>query len=169
MRTYKIKDITNKIFSGGTPDTRINNYWNGSYPWLSSGETSSEFIYKTNKTITKEGINNSSTKLAKYGNIVIASAGQGMTRGQTSYLKLNTYINQSLIAIEANSDYVLDKYLFYWFKTKYDKLRLLSNSSSTRGSITTKMIGELSISFDSIAIQQHIVNTLRRDDYEIIN
>lgn len=31
-------------------------YWDGDYPWLSSGETKQDFIENTDKTITKEGI-----------------------------------------------------------------------------------------------------------------
>lgn len=48
---------------------------------------------------TKLGIENSSAKLAQKGNIVMASAGQGKTRGQTSLLMIATYINQSVISI----------------------------------------------------------------------
>ena len=103
MILVSLKDISNQIYSGGTPNTKNKAYWDGNYSWLSSGETCNPFINKTEKTITQEGILNSSTKLAKAGSIVIASAGQGFTRGQTSLLKIDTYINQSLICIDVNT------------------------------------------------------------------
>ena len=73
-KQYSLGDICENIFSGGTPSTKNTNYWNGSIPWLSSGETRNNFINSTEKTITLDGVNNSSTKLAKKGDIVIASA-----------------------------------------------------------------------------------------------
>lgn len=160
MRTYKIQEISKIIFSGGTPSTQNRNFWDGDLPWLSSGETCNPYITMTNRRITKEGANNSSTRLALKGDIVIASAGQGLTRGQTSFLKINTYINQSIIAIRCNPSYVIDQYLFYNLYSRYDEMRLLSDSSSTRGSITTKMISDMNIILPSLEEQQHIVNIL---------
>ena len=44
---------------------------------------------------------NSSTKLANKGDIVNASAGQGFTRGQSSIVMMDTYVNQSVIVIKS--------------------------------------------------------------------
>lgn len=73
-------ELVGSIFSGGTPSTSNEAYWNGHHYWLSSGETSERFIVSTIKTITDAGVNNSSTKKANKYDIVIASAGQGHTR-----------------------------------------------------------------------------------------
>ncbi len=80
-KRFTFDDVTEIIFSGGTPSTRIDEYWGGDINWLSSGETRNNFISTTEKTITKEGVKNSSTRLAKKDDIVMASAGQGFTRG----------------------------------------------------------------------------------------
>ena len=159
MRTLKLREVTNRIFSGGTPSTTNSDYWDGDLPWLSSGETRQQYIYDTEKKITQSGADNSSTRLANKYSVVIASAGQGYTRGQTSFLMIDTYINQSIVALEANAKFLLPKYLFYNLLTRYDEMRLLSDSSSTRGSITTKMMADMSISLPAIEDQQHIVNT----------
>jgi type I restriction enzyme S subunit len=155
----RIKDIALQIFSGGTPSTQVPEYWDGSLNWLSSGETSNTFITDTYRKITERGVEGSSTKLARVGDVVIASAGQGLTRGQTAYLLVNTYINQSIIAIRANPKFVLSKYLFYNLSTRYEEMRRLSDSSSTRGSLTTKLIGNLEIDLPSLEKQRHIVGT----------
>ena len=102
MKIYKIKDISLIIFSGGTPSTSISNFWDGNLNWLSSGETKNQFIYRTEKKITDLAVKKSSTRLAKAGDTIVASAGQGLTRGQTSFLKIDSYINQSIIAIRPN-------------------------------------------------------------------
>ena len=94
-RVLPLLNICENIFSGGTPKTKNLEYWNGYLPWLSSGETRNRFITTSEKTITLLGVGNSSTRLAKARSTLIASAGQGNTRGQTSLLMIDSYINQS--------------------------------------------------------------------------
>lgn len=138
-----VGELVDSIFSGGTPSTSNEAYWNGDHYWLSSGETSERFIVSTIKTITDAGASNSSTRKANKYDIVIASAGQGHTRGQTSMLLTDTYVNQSIIVVHAAPDYL--PYLFWNIANRYEELRAISNSNSIRGSLTTKMIGSLSI------------------------
>lgn len=158
--TYcKLIDILSDIHSGGTPSTEESSYWGGNIKWLSSGETSQRFISDTVDKITEEGVKNSSTKLAKKNNIVMACAGQGKTRGQTSYLFDDMYINQSVIALETNSS-VLSLYLFYNLSSRYEELRGGSDASSTRGSITTTALKNLPFKYPDLSTQQSIVDIL---------
>ena len=138
-----LEDYVDCIYSGGTPATSNMAYWNGNLNWLSSGETRNRFVISTEKTITQLGADNSSTKSAQKYDIVIASAGQGFTRGQTSMLLLNTYINQSVIGLHAKKTVL--PYLFWNLTNRYDDLRAISDSSSIRGSLTTKMLSKLKI------------------------
>lgn len=137
-----ISDYADKIFSGGTPTTSNEDYWNGKFKWLSSGETFQKYIVDTEKTITQDGIDNSSTRLASKYDTVIASAGQGHTRGQTSMLLTDSYVNQSIIVVDSKTIY---KPFVYWtICGRYEELRVISNSNSIRGSLTTKMISAFS-------------------------
>lgn len=167
FKEYKLDDITKKIYSGGTPSTKEAAYWNGNLKWLSSGETSNRFIISTEKTITQKGAENSSTKLAFKHDLVMASAGQGYTRGQTSFLKIDTYINQSLIAISVNKDEIHPLYLFYNLVSRYEELRQISDSSSIRGSINTKMIKNLNITIPEKSHQNKIVYLISSIDEKI--
>lgn len=132
-----------RIYSGGTPATSNAAYWDGVFGWFSSGETRNRFVLSTEKTITQAGIDNSSTKLAAKYDIVMASAGQGFTRGQTSMLLIDTYVNQSVIVIHAERNVL--PYLFWNLANRYEELRAISDSSSIRGSLTTKMIATFEI------------------------
>ena len=138
-----VGQYSEQIYSGGTPSTSKPDYWNGEFHWFSSGETRNRFVITTDKTITAAGVNNSSTKLAHKYDIVMASAGQGFTRGQTTMLLLDTYVNQSVIVIHANRTVI--PYLFWNLGSRYDELRAISDSSSIRGSLTTKMIAGFEI------------------------
>ena len=138
-----VHDIGCEIYSGGTPSTNNSSYWGGELPWLSSGETKQRFITCTEKTITQAGVENSSTRLAHKHDVVVASAGQGHTRGQVSFLLIDTYINQSVIAIHSTP--LLAGFLFENLHGRYDELRTISNSNSIRGSLTTKMVANLPV------------------------
>ena len=143
-------DISKRIYSGGTPNTKEESYWNGLLPWMSSGETRNSFVTNTEKSITELGVVKSSTKLANKYNTVIASAGQGFTRGQTSLLLIDTYVNQSLIVIDGCEEFELFNYIN--IKLRYNELRAISDSHSIRGSLTTKMMAALGTIIPSIEI-----------------
>ena len=145
-----ISDYADRVFSGGTPTTSNESYWNGSFKWLSSGETSQRFIVDTEKTITQEGVDNSSTRLASKYNTVIASAGQGHTRGQASMLLTDSYVNQSIIVVDSEKIYM--PFIYWNLCGRYEELRVISNSNSIRGSLTTKMISSFSSPKADIAL-----------------
>lgn len=167
--TYcKLIDVLSDIHSGGTPSTEVSNYWGGTLKWLSSGETSQRFISDTIDRITEDGVKYSSTKLAKKNNVVMACAGQGKTRGQTSFLLDDMYINQSVIALEANKA-IHPLYLFYNLSLRYDELRGGSDASSTRGSITTTALKNLPFKYPDLTTQKRIVDILYTYDNLIEN
>jgi type I restriction enzyme S subunit len=67
-----------ELVGGGTPKTSIENYWNGDIKWLSGGDIASNhksIITSSEKTITEEGLNNSSAKLLPKFSTVISARG----------------------------------------------------------------------------------------------
>jgi type I restriction enzyme S subunit len=166
-RQIKVGDYT-EIFSGGTPNTKMSEYWNGEFYWLASGETKNKFIYGTEKRITEEGIKKSSTRLAKCGSVVIAGAGQGYTRGQTSLLKIDTYLNQSLICINSlDQSLLLNQWVFYNLSNRYFELRQISDSHSSRGSLTTALLKQLNLLCPPLPEQKRIAEILSSLDNKI--
>ena len=168
-RTQSISSFCEKIYSGGTPNTKKAEYWGGNLKWLSSGETRNKYIFDTEKRITEFGAKESSTRLAYSGDVVMASAGQGYTRGQVSMLKTDTFFNQSVIVFRTDSKELLSDYLYYNLSNRYDELRALSDSNSIRGSITTKLFNSMEISIPTLDIQKKIVDTLGLIDEKIEN
>jgi type I restriction enzyme S subunit len=138
----RLDSICEKIYSGGTPKTKVPEFWNGTIPWFSSGETREKYIIRTDKFITELGLEKSSCRMAYENDIVIASAGQGKTRGQTSLLMLDTSINQSVICLRADKKKIHPFTLFCDLSSRYNEFRHISDGFSTRGSLTTKLIGE---------------------------
>ena len=139
-----IGGLSDKIFSGGTPNTSTEEYWNGALNWFSSGETRNALIIETEKKITATGVKNSSTRLSVAGDILIASAGQGHTRGQTSLNTIDTYINQSVVCIRPIKP-SSSTWLYFNLSSRYTEMRAISDSHSIRGSLTTKLISSMKV------------------------
>ncbi|TNE71440.1 restriction endonuclease subunit S [bacterium] len=67
-----------ELVGGGTPKTSVEEYWNGNIKWLSGGDIVSNhksIITSSEKTITEEGLNNSSAKLLPKFSTVISARG----------------------------------------------------------------------------------------------
>ena len=106
---WEIKELGNtcEILLGGTPDTRNELYWGGSYSWLNSGEVTEFPILKSEKTITEEGLNSSATAYAPKGSVTLS-----ITRHlRSSILAIDAYINQSVVAIK-ETEYLRNEYLY---------------------------------------------------------
>lgn len=166
-KEYCLEQVCTRIYSGGTPSTSNPDYWNGNLPWLSSGETCQRYIQSTEKTITDLGAKSSSTRFAYKDSTVVASAGQGYTRGQASYLLIDTYVNQSVIVLEPNNKIINPLYLYYNIDNRYEELRQLSDGTSTRGSLSGKIMKQLSIKLPPLNIQHRIASILSSLDSKI--
>ena len=160
----KLGDLCEAIFSGGTPRTSDSTFWNGNLNWLSSGETRNLYIRETDRKITQLGAFNSSTKMAICGDVVIASAGQGSTRGQVSFCLVETYINQSIIAIRSRRESLYPKFLLYCLLDRYEELRSISDADSSRGSLTCRLLENLPIYYPSLPSQRKIAAILSAYD-----
>jgi len=165
----QLKEICSNIYSGGTPSTKDESYWNGNILWLSSGEIKKRYIISSNQKITQKGVDNSSTKLARENDVLIASAGQGYTRGNVAFCLIDTYINQSLISLRTDKRICSEKFLFFNLMDRYDELRNLSDSNSSRGSLTCEMMGKLPIYLPPLPTQQKIAAILSAYDDLIEN
>ena len=85
------------IISGGTPKTKNPEYWNGDIGWLSVTDFNNDdrYVYKTEKTITEKGVNESNTKFLNIGDIIISARG---TVGALAQIGKPLCFNQSCFA-----------------------------------------------------------------------
>lgn len=150
-----IKNLT-KVTSGGTPSTQKKEYWDKKeVPWLSSGEVANKNIYKTEKHISRIGLNNSSAKIIPKNTVLIALAGQGKTRGQVALSKIELSTNQSVGAI-LPSNLFDSKFLFLNLLNRYSELRNLSGGDNGRGGLNLELIKNIHILMPTLHQQSSI-------------
>jgi len=142
----KIGDVLDVVL-GGTPSTRVAEYWNGDIPWINSGEINNFRIIKATKYITESGLRNSNTKLMPKGTTVLAIT--GATLGKVSLLEIDTCANQSVVGIVPN-DIFPKEYIYLWIKYKIDEIILNEtggaqphiNQNDVRNTVIIKPIKE---------------------------
>jgi len=110
-----------KVIGGGTPKTDVPEYWGGKIPWLSVVDFNddSRWVYKTEKTITNKGLENSSTSLLNTGDLIISARG---TVGAFAQLKFPMAFNQSCYGLRAkeNSE---NNFLYYLLKQSIQQIK----------------------------------------------
>ena len=163
MRTAVLSDII-ELIGGGTPKTSKPEFWNGDIPWLSVADFGGDrrWVDKAEKTITNLGLENSSTKLLKSGDIVISARG---TVGELAQLKRPMAFNQSCYGIRARTGVDQD-FLYYLLKKSVNDLRRQSHGG-VFNTITRSTFDVVSISIPSIVTQKKIANILCSLDEKI--
>ena len=152
----KIKFLCSVIFSGGTPSTNNDKYWNGDIPWLQSGKIQNDYIFEYDKTITKEGLENSSTKMVMKDSILLAMT--GATCSNVGYLTFNSCANQSVMAYIPLKN-TNPKFLFYILIACKNEILLHKNGGAQSG-INGEVCQNLYAPKLPLKIQQKIVEIL---------
>lgn len=90
------------IIGGGTPKTTDKSFWNGDIPWFSVTDTpmgKDLFVFDTEKSITKAGLEGSSARLVPAGTTIISARG---TVGNLAIAAREMTFNQSCYALRSS-------------------------------------------------------------------
>ena len=103
------------IVGGGTPDTATQEYWNGGIHWFTPSEIGkSKYTYKSERTISYEGLSNSSAKLLPIDTVLLSTRA---TIGESSIAKVECSSNQGFQSLIANKEFISSEYLYYLIAT----------------------------------------------------
>ena len=160
----KLGDVI-EIIGGGTPKTSITEYWNGDIPWLSVVDFNfgKKYVSKTEKTITEQGLKNSSTKLLQKNDIIISARG---TVGALAILDKPMTFNQSCYGIRAKENESTNDYIFYFLKDTVNQLLQISHGG-VFDTITKATFDEIDISLPPLEEQKAIAEVLSSLDDKI--
>lgn len=134
------KDIIENVgdfYSGGTPASNNESYYNGDIPFIRSGEIKN---VTTELCISKKGLESSSAKLVKKGDVLLAL--YGATSGEVSISKINGAINQAILAIIPNknfNNYFIKNY-FVVFKNEINNRFLQGGQKNLSGNLVKSII-----------------------------
>ena len=156
-----------EIISGGTPSTSKNDFWDGDIPWISIKDFNNSFkyIYKTEKSITKQGLEKSSTNMLYKNDIIISARG---TVGCLAQIFYPMAFNQSCYGIRTINKDLMQNYLYYWLIANIDKFKKQTHGA-VFDTITKNTFNNIEINYPSLVMQQHIVDIIGSIDDKIEN
>ena len=154
---YKISDLC-KISSGGTPSRGRKEYFEGSIPWIKTGELNDAIIYDTEEKITEEAIKNSSAKLYKKDSLVIAM--YGATIGKTAKLGIEATTNQACaVLFDINTNLIEIDFLWEYLQSQTKRLKKMAYGSA-QPNLNAKIISNYNIPIPPKENQQAIINQI---------
>ena len=164
-KEYKLGEIA-EIIGGGTPNTSIEEYWNGDIPWLTPKDLTSYnriFISNGERSITEKGLENSSTKLLPKGTVLMSS------RAPIGYVAIASNpicTNQGFKSLICNPSIVDNLFMYYWVKNNVEYLQSLG-TGTTFAEISGSVVKSIDISLPPLPTQRRIASILSSLDDKI--
>lgn len=139
------------IVGGGTPNTKIAEYWNGDINWFSPVEIGNDiFVNESKSKITELGLKKSSAKLLPTGTVLFTSRA-GI--GKTAILNSEACTNQGFQSIVPNQS-MLDSYYIYSRTNQLKKYAEIVGSGSTFIEVSGVQMRKMPIMLPSITEQE---------------
>ena len=146
------------FFSGGTPSSSKKEYYNGSIPFIRSGEI---HVNKTELFITEEGLNNSAAKKVEIGDLLLAL--YGATSGDIAISQINGAINQAILCIRTTQN---KKFIESVWKKHVNKL-LQTYLQGGQGNLSADIVKNISFYFASKSEQNKLARLVSLLDKRI--
>lgn len=161
------KNISNKIISdffevktGATPKKGNSKYYEGGIiPWIKSGEVKNKLIFEAEDFITELAVKETNAKIFPIDTILVAMYGEGKTRGQVGWLKIEATTNQALAAlVNEDLDIITKKYIYLFCLSQYVEIRAQAEGGN-QPNLNLSKIKNWKISIpDVLSEQQEIVS-----------
>lgn len=171
----KLGDVAD-IVGGGTPSTKVEEYWNGEIDWYSPAEIREQiYLMGSQKKITHLGLQKSSARILPMGTVLFTSRA-GI--GNTAILEKEGSTNQGFQSILPHKN-ELDNYFIFSLSHELKKYGETNGAGSTFVEVSGKQMTKMHINLpkieeqsqiglffkqldDTIALQQQELDTLKQ-------
>jgi len=168
LENWKLKKISDvgEIIGGGTPNTAIKEYWNGSINWFSPTEIGDKpYVFESQKKITELGLQYSSAKVLPAQKTVLFTSRAGI--GDMAILAKDAATNQGFQSIVVKED--SDVYFIYSMGFKIKEYALKNASGSTFLEISGKELSKAPVVVPEVKEQEKIGQFFKVLDKRIVN
>ena len=162
-RKLKLSAVTD-MNSGGTPRSSVEEYYNGGIPWVSIADMTSKgkWIYSTDKTLSKKGLENSSARLYPENTVLYAMYA---SIGECSIARVPLCSSQAILGIRPKKELHYE-YLYFFLCYLKEKIKL-QGQQGTQSNLNAGMVKDFVINLPSIEEQKIISAVLNLADHQI--
>jgi len=162
-QVVKLKDIVQRFYNGGTPDTKNDKYWDGNIPWITGADFENQKVSRIRRNVTQQGVENSSTNIIPKGNLLVVTR-TGV--GKLAIAPFDIAISQDITGIILNADKAVTGYVYWYLDHKADRSKSIIQGTSINGLLRGDLEA-FSIPLPSVKEQEEIADILFSIDDEI--
>lgn len=152
------------VMIGGTPSRKHAEYFKGNNLWVSIKEMRGQTISDTEEKITDEAVSASNVKSVPAGTTLLSFK---LTIGRVAIAGKELYTNEAIAAlIPLNQDLILDKYIFYLFKSELIDLDGMGNKAFGKSLNSAYLREDVKVPVPPITVQQQIIDECAKVDAE---
>ena len=155
-----IKDFC-KTGSGGTPSRDVPEYYDGTIPWIKSGDLREKTVDQASEFITEFAVQKSSAKIVPAGAILLAM--YGATVGRMAMLGIDAATNQAVCSIVPDEKRAFTKYVYYALLATVPEF-LRNAVGGAQPNISQGMIKDTKLPLPPLAEQKRIAAILDKAD-----
>jgi type I restriction enzyme S subunit len=159
-----LDDICDKMYSGGTPSTKRDDYYGGNIPWIRTQEVKFNYILDTEIKITELGLKNSSARYIPKNTIIIAMYGN--SAGRVAYSKIEATTNQACCNFVSDKEICDPSFVYFNLLGRYREIEGKANGAAQQN-LSVGVLKELSINLPSLPEQKAIAKVLSAFDNKI--
>ena len=154
-----------QVVSGGTPKTKVPEYWGGDIVWVIPSEVVAQeggVITQSERMITQVGLASSSAKMLPKGAVLLTSRA---TIGAVALAGVPLCTNQGFASL-VPSEAVLSHFLMYWCQANTHEFTLRSGGNTFK-EVSRKKVARIPITLPSLSEQRQIVDLIKSVDSHI--
>lgn len=154
-------DEISTFSSGGTPSNTNEGYWNGEIPWVSGRDMKSTRLADSFLHISQSAVDESSTRLAPAGTLLVLVRGMGLAHGaQITELMVPCAFNQDIKGIHVDPS-IIPRYLLFALRNRINSSdSVLSNAAHGTLKINSDELRKVRIPIPPLNDQQKAVKTI---------
>ncbi|WP_143803137.1 restriction endonuclease subunit S [Olsenella sp. An270] len=141
-----------RVSSGATPSRKHPEYYEGTIPWVKTGEVASGNIIETEEHITEEALQETSCRILGVGTVLVAMYGQGDTRGRAALLTIEAATNQACAALEFGNQ-IDSQFALAYLQHSYQDLRELSYGGNQKN-LSLRVLKEYPMMVPPLSLQK---------------
>jgi len=153
----RVGDICD-IVGGGTPSTKVEKYWTGDIPWITSADIHGLKDIRPRRSITQEAIEQSATNLVPEGSIVVVTR---VGLGKLALTRTPICFSQDSQALVALHTQPWPEYSLYYLSQAVQVFKYRHRGTTIAG-VTKKQLSDLPFVLPPLAEQRKIVEEIER-------
>jgi len=154
-----------EVVGGGTPSTKVAEYWGGEIVWLTPTEVvprDGQEIFDSERHITTTGLKNSGAQLLPPGSVILTSRA---SVGFVALAGIELCTNQGFQSLIPN-DYTMARFLMFWIQANRHQFDSRA-AGSTFKEISRSNVRSIKIALPPLAEQKRIVEIVSSMDVVI--